>query len=252
LHAELLEGGRRNGQGGLSVATVRLIATIVGRMLEDAVGWDFLVSNPAKRAGRPSNRGQRLRVPEPWSPDELRTFLAGSAAHRLAPLWVFMARTGVRRGEACALAWADVDLTERTARISRSLVSVDHRALLSTTKTDRSRVVTLDDATVAALKAHRAAQAALRLQVGGAGWRDLGYVFTAPDGSPWHPEGRSVALGSARSAPTTCATRSPRWPSRRAPTRRTSRRRSGTPTSRRRSGRTPTAPRPAGTLSPMA
>jgi integrase len=193
LHAELLVSGRRQGQGGLSIATVRFVATIIGRVLEHAVQWEFLLSNPAKRAGRPSNRGVRLNRPEPWSPEELRTFLAGVGKHRLAPLWEFLAHTGVRRGEALGLVWTDIDLAGQSARITRSLISVDHRAVLTTTKTDKERMIALDSPTCVMLRAHRAAQAAERLLVG-AGYRDRGLVFATPSGEAIHPEAISKAF----------------------------------------------------------
>ena len=63
------------------------------------------------------------------------------------------------------------------------------------------RRVELDPGTVAALRAHRRAQAAERLAFG-AGWRDHGLVFTRPGGEPLNPDAVSLqfkrrAAGSA-------------------------------------------------------
>jgi integrase len=69
-----------------------------------------------------------------------------------------------------------------------TITTVHGRPVESTTKTAKSRRrVSLDAATVAVLRAHRAAQRKERLLVG-AGWMDHGLVFCRYDGSPLHPD----------------------------------------------------------------
>lgn len=55
------------------------------------------------------------------------------------------------------------------------------------TKTGKARVVELDKATVAMLRAWKAEQARERLMMG-AGYRDSDLVGRRPDGGPYHPE----------------------------------------------------------------
>lgn len=99
-----------------------------------------------------------------------------------------LATTGMRRGQALGLRWADVDLDAGRAAVRQTVIAVQHEVRLGTPKTARGRrSVTLDRATVAALREHRARQAAERLQLG-AGYRNLDLVFAAVDGSPLHPE----------------------------------------------------------------
>jgi integrase len=60
------------------------------------------------------------------TPAQVQVFLADAAGHRWYAPWLFCILTGVRRGEALAWQWADVDLEAGTAAIRRSLVPVDH------------------------------------------------------------------------------------------------------------------------------
>jgi integrase len=99
-----------------------------------------------------------------------------------------LATTGARRGEVLGMRWADLDLDAATASIAQTLIAVHHEVQFGSPKTAKgSRVISLDPATVAALREHRKRQAAERLLVG-AGWRDHDLVFCRVEGTPLHPE----------------------------------------------------------------
>lgn len=136
-------------------------------------------------------------VQEVWSPAQLRTFLEHTKGDRLAAAWRLLATTGMRRGEVVGLRWASVDLAKGTIRIDHARVMVGYSVQTSAPKTEAGRrTLALDPATVALLRSWRATQAKERLQVG-AGYRDSGYVFTTPDGSPIHPQRFSVWFAAA-------------------------------------------------------
>jgi integrase len=102
--------------------------------------------------------------------------------------------TGMRRGEAVGLRWADVDLDAGVASVRRSLTVVDGTTLVSEPKTAKARrQVALDVATVEALARWRTRQKAERLQLGG-DWVDTGYVFTKEDGNFLHPDNVMVVF----------------------------------------------------------
>ena len=114
-------------------------------------------------------------------------FLKHAANDDLAPLWTLLLTTGLRRAEALGLAWTDVDLDKGRLTVRQTLAYVGSQAVLSETKTARSRrLVVLAPVTVASLRAQRARQARDRLAVG-ASYRDSGLLFTHPDGSPLKP-----------------------------------------------------------------
>jgi integrase len=96
--------------------------------------------------------------------------------------------TGLRCGELCGLRWSDVDDVEGTLVVVQSVVSVNGEPVVSDVKPDRSRrSVDLDPETVRALRTWQRTQKEQRLLVG-PGWRDTGLVFTALDGTGWHPD----------------------------------------------------------------
>ena len=195
LYAQLLADGRRNQVGGgLSARSVAYVHTIAHRMFKDAVRWGRLARNPADAADPPKKSAAARTELRTWSADEVRAFLHSVSADRLAALFVLLATTGMRRGEALGLRWTDLDLDAARASVRQTVIVVNHVPQLGQPKTAKSaRPIELDPATVAALREHRRQQAAERLQVG-AGWADRGLVFCQPTGQPIHPERLSEAF----------------------------------------------------------
>jgi len=102
-----------------------------------------------------------------WDALQLKTFLGHAADDRLAALWTFLATTGVRRGEALGLRWANVDLDAERVSIRQTLAYVGTKATFSEPKTRKSRrLIDLAPETVIALRSHRVRQAQERLNVG--------------------------------------------------------------------------------------
>jgi integrase len=175
FYAELLASGRVKGTGSLSPSTVRRIHATVHRALRDAVRWGHLDVNPADRCDPPRTRVHEAHC---WSPEELRTFLRSVRDDELHALWHFLAMTGVRRGEALGLRWADIDLFAGRAAITQTLIIVGGAVQLSQPKTRRARrVIALDDLTVRKLAAHENLRGRHPL------------VFCRQDGSPLNPGG---------------------------------------------------------------
>ena len=196
LYALLLTDGRRDGKGGLSPRTVRYTHAILHRAFKDAVRWGRLVRNPTDAADPPRATSSASPDMVTWSTGELRAFLDGVRGDRLAAAYVLLATTGMRRGEALGLRWADLDHDHGQAAIRQTVIVVNHAPALGTPKTAKGRrTVRLDKATMAALREHRTQQAAERLQMG-AGWTDHGLVFCRVDGGLLHPEQFSWAFGA--------------------------------------------------------
>ncbi|WP_370462437.1 site-specific integrase [Nocardiopsis sp. FR6] len=94
---------------------------------------------------------------------------------------------GLRRGEACGLRWPDVDLTAGTLTVRRQRRQLGWEVDEADTRTEDSEAtIALDEATVEALKAHRARQNEERLAWGDT-WEGAGHVFAQENGAPLHP-----------------------------------------------------------------
>ena len=102
-------------------------------------------------------------------------------------LWRLLAMTGMRRGEALGLQWADLDMEAGTISIRRAWIPVNGIPQMSEPKTSRGRrTIALDPTTLEALKAHAARQADEQSDWEEA-WIETGFVFTREDGQPLHP-----------------------------------------------------------------
>jgi integrase len=169
--------------GGLSPATVRRVHSTLHRSLRDAVRWGRLSRNPAADMDLPRTKRIEIKV---WDQEQVRRFLDSVRDDPLRPLYLILASTGVRRGEALALRWTDLDLNERKMMVRRSLMPAKGGPRFETPKNGKERTISLGPATVAALQEHRRRQVEARLAFG-EDYRDLDLVFCREDGSPLAP-----------------------------------------------------------------
>lgn len=140
---------------GRSPKTIRNYHAIISSALHQGVRWEWVSKNVAEKAKPPRISQRRVTAP---SVEAVRSVIVAAEKRdpRLAPLLMLAALTGMRRGELCALRWTDVDFEQRELDVSRSLVVVPGGVAEKTTKTDRFRMVALDDVGVALLASHRA------------------------------------------------------------------------------------------------
>ena len=117
----------------------------------------------------------------------MAAFLEAAKDDRLGALWHLLALTGLRRGEALALTWDDVDLEGGSLSVRRALIPNGREVIVSEPKTAQGRrVVAVDAQTIEILKGQAARQ--LVEQATATGWTDTGLIFTREDGEALHPE----------------------------------------------------------------
>ncbi len=173
----------------LSRSSVRQVHSVLSASLGAAVDAGLLSVSPTMRAKPPTQREARAerKSYETWTPEELATFLDGCRGHRFHPLWQLLAMTGMRRGEALGLRWADVDLELGTASVQQTVgsdrdESGNRRTFVQhSVKNGRPHMIALDVATVAVLRTHRLRQNEVRLALGPQ-WVDHDLVFAPDDG----------------------------------------------------------------------
>jgi integrase len=178
---------------GLDRRTVNYVHTILHRAFKDAVRWGRLARNPADAAD-PPRAGQKSDGVQAWDAVTLRTFLAQSreSGDRMHALWVLLATTGMRRGEALGLRWKDVDLDHGRLRVVQTITQIRSKVTIGEPKTTSGRrSIALDEATVAVLREHRKAMLEERMLVG-PDFSDEGLVFHQPDGACLRPDAVSA------------------------------------------------------------
>lgn len=182
---------------GRGAVTRRRIMATLSSALSDAVKQHRLTHNPAQHIT--VAQGQKDER-QPWSAAETVRFLEQAAHDRLGPLFEVIAGCGLRRGEALALRWQDVDIEGRVLQVRRTLSTVNGRLMFTEPKTTGSAAgVGLSGRVVEALKAQSARQAVERAEWDEA-YEDNDLVFARENGAPLRPENvlrRFRALSSA-------------------------------------------------------
>ncbi len=179
---------------GLADSTVRQVYTVLRAILATAVRDGAMATNPAAAVARPRvSRHEAAYL----TPEEVRTLLAAASGSRYEPLFELLAHTGLRRGEALALRWDDVDLDKHVLSVSGTLARVDGVLVVTEPKTARSkRFVHVSPAVEDLLRRVRRRQVEERLRAGSQ-WVERGFIFTTEFGEPCDPRNALRALKAA-------------------------------------------------------
>ena len=127
-------------ESGLSRSRVMVILTVLNAVLNSAVEDGHLAANPASRLGHVMKMKKGpLKEIHPLTREELALFLATVHEHFPAfyPLFLLLARTGMRFGEVLALKWQDIDFHGGFIEVRRSW----RRKRLGTPKSGKGRRV---------------------------------------------------------------------------------------------------------------
>lgn len=179
-------------QAGKSDSTVRQVYTIARAIGDAAVRDGHLARNPVAAVKRPSVRSTREAAY--LTPTQVSALINAAEKSRYQPLFVLLVNTGMRRGEALALKWADVDLTNESLRVRGTLAREGGELIVTEAKTKRShRTLPLSAVTLSVLRSLKARQASDRLRAGNK-WIASGYVFTTELGEPCDPRNALRAL----------------------------------------------------------
>lgn len=140
------------------------------KVLEYAMTQGYIDENPKKRVIIPR---KKVTVSEDegkldyYTKDQLQALLGVLDGEWLV-FFRLLAFTGLRRGEALALTWNDINFKDKTLRVNKTLtLGYNNELLIQTPKTPSgNRTISLDDRTLAILKAWRPKQAELLLGFG--------------------------------------------------------------------------------------
>lgn len=139
---------RRKLDEGQSPASVRKIHATLTKALKQAVSWRLVPLNVCESVTLPRLDTEEIK---PLDAGQMKALLKAAEATGLRALWVLMATTGVRIGEALALSWDDVDLGARRLRVSKTL----YRGVVGQPKTSNGRrTIKLTRLAADALKRH--------------------------------------------------------------------------------------------------
>jgi len=172
----------RQVKKGLSARTAQLTHAIIRRALVQAYKWQLVPRNVATLVDPP--RGARFE-PTPLTPDETRAFLKAVKGDRLEAFYTVAVALGLRRGEALALRWKDIDLEAGTLTVRHTLQNLPGGGwnLAEPKSRNSRRTLGLPAFSVQSLKDHRRRQRKERM-IKGKDWQDHGFVFASEVGTP--------------------------------------------------------------------
>jgi integrase len=190
LYRELLAGSEASGP--LSAGTVLNLHLVLTQAFGQAVRWQLLAANPVAGTQPPRpRRAPRLLV----DPALLARLLASVAGSWLEAPAAIAAATGMRRGEALGLRWADLADDLSAAQVQRTLQPTREGLVFESPKTARSRrTVLLPDFLRPYLERQRADQDDRRTTT--PAWQELDLVVDRGDGRPLNPD--TLSTGWAR------------------------------------------------------
>ena len=175
---------RQKLDNGLSPRTVEYIHTTLHKALKQAVMDGLIPRNVTDAVKAP--RGTKNEI-HPLTLEEVQALLKAAHGDRLEALYLLAVTAGLREGELLGLKWEDIDFTIGTLSVRRTLSQTKQKGpILKSTKNSKGRNVKLTPIVLDALRKHKAAQNAGRLNLGTL-WKEHGLIFPGPTGKPMHP-----------------------------------------------------------------
>ncbi len=108
LSPHAIETFFRTLQGKVSSTTAHHVASLLRQSLKQALRWNLIVQNPADLVDKPKRNNMERSL---WTLPQAQSFLREAHDTRYGLLYMMLLGTGLRLGEALALQWSDLDLT---------------------------------------------------------------------------------------------------------------------------------------------
>lgn len=174
---------------GLAPRSIRQVHVVLHSSLRQAMRWGMVGRNAADGVIVPRPEPREMST---LTAEELGRLFEVTKDDPLQRLWILLATTGLREGEALGLSWGDIDFSNGTVVVRRAMQRQGSKGhVLVEPKTPRSRrTIHLSRLAIEALRAQKAFQREQRLAAGTAwrsDWGDLAFSTRTgrPLGSSW-------------------------------------------------------------------
>lgn len=164
---------------------------LISSILETAVKWQIILSNPCSRVQAPKIERKEARYLDESQALEILSKLDGEPL-KFRALVTLLLYSGMRRGEICGLTWADVDMNTGVIDINKSSLYLPGKGVFDdkTKNVTSTRSIKVPTFVINLLRTLRVEQEQNRSDHGTA-WQgapgNLCKVFTQIDGKPLHP-----------------------------------------------------------------
>jgi len=173
---------------GLSPRTVQLLHVTLHKSLSNAVKTGLLSHNPMDAVDQPKVERRAMKTMDEkgikYFLDETRKNQDGE----YYALFFCLLFTGLRRNEALALRWTDIDLLGAQLSVNRTMQFIKNEITFKPPKTKTSRrSIALTPVTCTVLRLHREKQNKIRQKAGLESVTDNDLVFCQYNGKPYLP-----------------------------------------------------------------
>lgn len=176
-------------EAGLSARTCELTRAVLRRALNHAIKRGMVHRNVATLVELP--RKEKFKA-MPLGHEEALVLLRALKGHRNEALYRLELSLGLRKGEALALLWENIDFERKTIRIEASIQEYDGVLHRVAPKTESSiATLPLPDVLAQALLQHRERQDRERTRKS---WQEHGLVFPSTRGNPMRPSNVSLSF----------------------------------------------------------
>lgn len=171
-----------------SAKTIQHYHRLLSAIFEKAVKWQYIISNPCERVDPPKVQKVEPLFLNQGEVDRMLDFLQTEPTNFRCAVEVLV-NTGMRRGELLGLKWSDVDFENQLIYIHRTSLYLTEEGIFedSTKNYSSERILKVPSSVIFSLKNMKAWQDTQE-DILGDNWKDSGFIFTALDGSPMHPD----------------------------------------------------------------
>jgi integrase len=181
-YARQLNVGRSDGNGGLSARSVLYHHRILTKALDHAVRMGALVRNVGKVVSPPRVARKTMNI---LDPEQAMKFLDVASETVYYPLYSTLLYTGMRRGEALALRWKNVDLLGLEINVVETVYKIKQQYIIKEPKTSHGkRAISVSPSLAGLLREYQAEQQRLREEMGSS-LVEEDLVFSWSDGRPF-------------------------------------------------------------------
>ena len=189
LGLKIEQAFKPNDKGNvLSSNTIGHYHSFISSVLERAVKWGLIDSNPCRRIDPPKVEPKKLQY---LNEDEAARMieLLQNEDEPYKTIFNLLLYTGIRRGELMGLEWKDMDFNTGVLSICRTSQQTSERGIFTddVKNTSSRRSMKLTEDVIEMLKQYKAWQAEEAAKVGDR-WTDADRLFTTWEGKPMSPD----------------------------------------------------------------
>lgn len=174
-------------EGPLSPRSIQMHHRVLSAVLQDALEWQIIASNPCRRVAAPKAKAPVIKIL-----DEQQTAMLIAGLDEVFLKWKVLCLValsgGLRLGELMGLEWKHINFTNQTVSIMQTSQYVSGIGIFTkgTKNTSSERLITLPESVIDLLRDYQEWQVSEREKLSDQ-WHESDRLFTSWNGKAMHP-----------------------------------------------------------------